>query len=133
MGPIATVTHVGDGKFDASTASGHTVRVEGGEKETGPGPMELVLVALGSCSAVTVVEFLNKMRQPFTSLEVEVSGERAEKPPRVWTKIHMRYLVGGDCDHPRVERAIELTETKYCSVYTMLEKTAAMSHTIEFV
>jgi putative redox protein len=133
MAPIATVTHVGDGKFDTSTASGHTVRVEGREKETGPGPMELVLVALGSCSAVTVVEFLNKMRQPFTSLEVEVSGERAEKPPTVSTEIHMRYLVGGDCDRARVERAIELTETKYCSVYTMLEKTAAMSHTVEFV
>ena len=66
MEPIATVTHVGDGRFDASTASGHTVRVEGGDKETGPGPMELVLVALGSCSAVTVVDFLEKMRQPFT-------------------------------------------------------------------
>jgi putative redox protein len=133
MDTIATVTHVGEGKFDTATASGHTVRVEGGAKETGPGPMELVLVALGSCSAVTVVEFLNKMRQPFTSLEVEVSGERAESAPKVYTNIHMRYLVGGDCDHARVERAIELTETKYCSVFTMLEKTAEMSHTIEFV
>lgn len=132
METIATLTHVGDGKFDASTASGHTVRVEGGAKETGPGPMELVLVALGSCSAVTVVEFLNKMRQPLTSLEVEVSGERADSPPKVYTKIHLRYLVGGECDQGRVERAIELTETKYCSVYTMLEKTAEMSHTIEF-
>lgn len=133
METIATLTHVGDGKFDASTASGHTFRVEGGVKETGPGPMELVLVALGSCSAVTVVEFLNKMRQPFTSLEVQVSGERAEKPPKIYTDIHISYLVGGECDHGRVERAIELTETKYCSVYTMLEKTAEMSHTIEFV
>ncbi len=133
MDSIATVTHIGDGKFDATTASGHTVRVEGGTKETGPGPMELVLVALGSCSAVTVVEFLNKMRQPFTSLEVQVSGERAETPPKVYTKIHARYLVGGECDQARVERAIELTEAKYCSVYTMLEKTADITHTIEFV
>ena len=133
MEPIATVTHVGDGKFDAATASGHTVRVEGGDKETGPGPMELILVALGSCSAVTVVEFLQKMRQPFTSLEVQVTGERADKPPRVYTKIHARYLVGGDCDHARVARAIELTEQKYCSVYTMLEAAAEITHTIEFV
>jgi putative redox protein len=130
---ITTLTHVGDGKFDATTASGHTVRAEGGAKETGPGPMELVLVALGGCSAVTVVEFLNKMRQPFTSLEVQVSGERADIPPKVYTKIHLRYVVGGECDQARVERAIELTETKYCSVYTMLEKTAEMSHTIDFV
>jgi putative redox protein len=133
MASSATVTHIADGKFDASTASGHTVRVEGGGKETGPGPMELVLVALGSCSAVTVVEFLQKMRQPFTSLEVQVSGERAEDPPKVYTKIHMRYLVGGDVDQGRVERAIELTETKYCSVYTMVEKTVEMSHTVDFI
>ncbi len=130
---FATLTHVGDGKFDAATASGHTVRVEGGDKETGPSPMELVLVALGSCSAVTVVEFLNKMRQPFPLLEVRVSGERADCPPKVYTKIHMLYLVGGECDRDRVERAIELTETKYCSVYTMLDKTAEMTHTIDFI
>ena len=95
--------------------------------------MELVLVALGGCSAVTVVEFLEKMRQPFTSLEVRVSGERAEKPPRVYKRIHLEYFVGGDCDEGRVERAIELTETKYCSVYTMLEKTAKMSHNINHI
>ena len=133
MEPIATLTHVGDGKFDATTASGHTVRVEGGNKETGPGPMELVLVALGSCSAVTVVAFLDKMRQPYTSLDVEVSGERAEHAPKVYTNIHIRYRVGGDVDPDRVKRAIELTETKYCSVYTMLDKIAEMTHTIDFV
>ena len=133
MEPIATLTHVGDGKFDATTASGHTVRVEGGDKESGPGPMELVLVALGSCSAVTVVAFLDKMRQPYTSLDVAVSGERAESPPKVYTNIHIRYRVGGDVDPDRVERAIELTEAKYCSVYTMLDKTAEITHTIDFV
>ncbi len=133
MDAVATVTHVGGSKFDAATGSGHTVRAEGGDKETGPSPMELVLVALGRCSAVTVVEFLEKMRQPFTSLEVRVSGERAEKPPRFYTKIHLEYFVGGDCDSGRVERAIELTEGKYCSVYTMLEKTAEMSHTINHI
>jgi putative redox protein len=129
----ATVTHVGEARFDCVTGSRHTIRAEGADKETGPSPMELVLVALGSCSAVTVVEFLQKMRQPFTSLEVRVSGERAEKPPRFYTKIHLDYFVGGDCDPGRVERAIELTETKYCSVYTMLEKSAKMSHTVNHI
>ena len=133
METFATVKHVGEAKFDASTASGHTVRLEGGSKETGPSPMEMVLAALGGCSTVTIVEFLNKMRQPFTSLEVELSAERADTPPKFYTKIHAHYRVGGDVDHGRVERAIELTETKYCSVYTMLEKTAEMTHTIEFV
>ena len=95
--------------------------------------MELVLAALGSCSAVTVVEFLGKMRQPLTSLEVEVSGKRAETAPKVYTSIHIRYLVGGDVDHGRVERAINLTEGKYCSVYTMLDASVDISHTIEYV
>jgi putative redox protein len=133
MDAIATVTHIVEAKFDGKTGSGHTVRIEGGNHDTGPSPMELVLVALGGCSAVTVVEFLEKMRQPIASLEVEVSGERAEDSPRVYTKIHARYLVGGDVDRGRVQRAIELTESKYCSVHTMLAQTAAMTHTIEFV
>lgn len=133
METIATVRHVEGAKFDATTASGHTVRLEGGAKETGGSPMEMVLAALGGCSTVTIVEFLGKMRQPFTSLEVQVSGERAEDPPRVYTKIHAHYRVGGDVDRGRVQRAIELTESKYCSVHTMLERTAEMSHTIEFV
>jgi putative redox protein len=133
MDVVATLAHVEGQKLDATTASGHTVRLEGGARETGGSPMELLLVALGGCSAVTVVEFLEKMRQPFTSFEVEVSAERADDPPRVYTRIHTHYRVGGDVDEDRVRRAIDLTESKYCSVYTMLEKTAEMTHTIEIV
>ena len=133
MDSIATVRHVAGSKFDATSASGHTVRLEGGARDTGASPMEMLLASLGGCSAVTVVEFLEKMRQPFTSFEVEVSGERADEPPRVYTKIHAHYRVGGDVDEGRVARAIALTENKYCSVYTMLAATAEMSHTIEFV
>ncbi len=132
MDTFATVKHVGDSKFDVATSSGHTVRLEGGAKETGPGPMEMVLAALGGCSTITIVEFLNKMRQPFTSLEVELSAERADEHPKVYTKIHAHYRVGGDVDEGRVRRAIDLTETKYCSAHTMLSKTAEMTNTIEF-
>ena len=95
--------------------------------------MEMVLVALGGCISVTIVSLLEKMRQPFESLEVELSAERAEDPPRVYTKIHAHYRVGGDVDEERVRRAVELTESKYCSVHTMLTETAEMSHTIELV
>ena len=133
MEPIATVRHVAGNKFDATTASGHTVRLEGGTKETGASPMEMVLAALGGCSTVTIVEFLEKMRQPFTSLEVQLSAERAEKPPRVYTKIHAHYRVGGGVNQDRCAHAINLTEQKYCSVHTMLAKTAEMSHTVEFI
>ena len=131
--PSATVSYVAGTSFDATSGSGHTIRIDGGSHEEGPGPMELVLAALGSCSAVTVVEFLEKMRQPLTSLEVEVTGERAEKAPKVYTQIHIRYLVGGECDERRVERGIDLTESKYCSVYTMLDASVEISHTIEYV
>ncbi|MDX2344672.1 MAG: OsmC family protein [Acidimicrobiia bacterium] len=133
METIATVTHVSDRKFDAVSASGHTVRLEGGAKETGPGPMEMVLAALGGCSTLTIVEFLEKMRQPVTSLEVELSAERATEPPKVYTKVHAHYRVGGDVDKGRVERAISLTEEKYCSVHTMLAQAAEMTRTVEFV
>ncbi len=133
MKTFATVRHVEGAKFDATTASGHTVRLEGGDRETGGSPMEMVLAALGGCSTVTIVEFLEKMRQPFTSLEVELSAERAEKPPRVYTKIHAHYRVGGEVDQDRVAHAINLTEDKYCSVHTMLAQAAEMSRTIEFV
>ncbi len=133
MPNTATVTHVGGTNFDATVGSGHTVRIDGGTHADGPGPMELVLAALGSCSAVTVVEFLEKMRQPLTSLEVQVSGERAESAPKVYTSIHLRYLVGGDVDQGRVQRAIELTEAKYCSVLSMVNTTADVTHTIEYV
>lgn len=132
MPNTATVTHVAGTSFDATSGSGHTIRIDGGNHEEGPGPMELVLAALGSCSAVTVVEFLEKMRQPLTSLEVEVSGERAETAPKVYTTIHIRYLVSGDVDHGRVERAINLTESKYCSVYSMLDASVELSHTIDY-
>ena len=133
METIATVTHVSNSRFDAVTASGHTVRLEGGAKETGPSPMEMILAALGGCSTVTVVEFLKKMRQPVTSLEVELSAERAESPPKIYTKILAHYRVGGAVDEARVERAIALTEDKYCSVHTMLAQSAKMTRTIEFV
>ena len=131
MERVAVVRHIDGMKMDATTASGHTVRLEGGDKETGASPMEMVLVALGGCSTVTIAEFLTKMRQPFTSLEVELSAERAETPPRVYTKIHAHYRVTGDVDEDRVVRAITMTEEKYCSVHTMLAATVEMSHAIE--
>ena len=132
MEKVATVRHVEGHKMDAITASGHTVRLEGGARETGGSPMEMVLAALGGCSIVTVAEFLTKMRQPFTSLEVDLSAERADSPPRVYTAIHAHYRVSGDVDEDRVMRAITMTEEKYCSVHTMLAASVDMSHTIEF-
>jgi putative redox protein len=133
MATTVKIIHAGGTVFDTITESGNSVRVDGGTHEAGPGPMELVLVALGTCSAVTVVEFLAKMRQPLASLEVEVTGERRTDSPRVYERINVQYRVAGAVDRDRAERAIGLAETKYCSVWTMLAATVAMSHDIEFV
>lgn len=133
MQALATVKHVSGSMLDATSASGHTVRLDGGNGETGQTPMEALLVALGGCATVTIAEFLTKMRQQFTLLEVEVSADRADEPPRVYTKIHAHYRVAGDIDPKRVQRAIEMTHSKYCSVHTMLEQSAEMSHSIEYL
>jgi putative redox protein len=89
--------------------------------------MELVLMALGACTATDIVGILGKKRQKLESLEVICSGQRAAAPPAVWTKLEIVYLLRGQLDEKAVEHAIQLSESKYCSVAAMLNKTAAVS------
>ncbi len=97
------------------------------QRNTSPGPMELLLVALGGCSGSDVVSILKKKRQTLTGLFIELSGERAPEPPMVWTKIKIHFRVVGKGIDPRgVEQAIELSRTKYCSVAATLAHTAAI-------
>ncbi len=133
MEKIVTAVHDDGIAFDVHTRSGHTLRVEGASAETqsGPGPMELLLVGLATCSSINVVEMLTKMRQPFSSLEVDVSGRRAPDPPRIWTDIELHYRVVGSVDPRRLERAIWLSDNKICSAYTMLSATASIESTFE--
>lgn len=133
MQKIVTAIHDEGIAFDVRTRSGHDIRVEGGsaEVQSGPGPMELLLVGLATCSSINVVEMLNKMRQQYSSLEVDVSGERAAEPPRIWTDIALHYRVVGDVDPRRLERAIWLSDNKICSAYTMLSATANIESTFE--
>ena len=95
--------------------------------------MQLLLIGLATCSGITVVELLTKMRQVFTAFEVEVAGRRAEVPPRVWTDIELHYRIRGDVDERRLARAIWLSETKFCSAAAMLSRSAKISHTYEVV
>ena len=95
--------------------------------------MQLLLVGLATCSAINVVELLTKMRQPFSAFEVDVSGQRAETPPRVWTDIQLHYRIRGNVDERRFARAIWLSETKLCSAAAMLSHSAKISHTLEIV
>jgi putative redox protein len=95
--------------------------------------MEIVLMALGACTASDVVIILQKKRQKLQSLEVLCSGERATEPPRVWIKLQVVFRLRGALNEEAVKRAIELTREKYCSVAAMLRKTAEISWKYELL
>ncbi|MCP4536901.1 MAG: OsmC family protein [Chloroflexi bacterium] len=91
--------------------------------EAGPRPLELLLLGLAGCTTMDVVSILKKKRQPFTGLQVNVSAERAEEHPKVYTKIHLEFVVQGqEVKAQAVERAIELSQTTYCPAAAMLSK-----------
>ena len=133
--PQGTVTWTGGEQFQAVGPSGHTLLMDADrERNTGPGPMELLLLALGGCTGADVVSILKKKRQQLTALEMCVEGERAAEPPMVWTRLKVHYrLVGKSLDPRAVEHALELSRTKYCSVAATLARTASIewTHTIE--
>lgn len=130
-----TVTWTNGEQFLAVGPSGHALVMDADrERNTGPGPMELLLVALGGCTGADVVSILRKKRQAVTGVEIRLGGERAADPPTVWTHLKVHYrVVGRRLDPGAVEHAIELSRTKYCSVAATLARTARLewSHTIE--
>lgn len=130
----SSVKWIGEQKFVAASPSGHAIVVDSDrETNTAPGPMDLVLMALGACTATDVVMVLKKKRQKLDMLEVICSGERATEPPTVWTKIEMLYRLRGELEDAAVKHAIELSEEKYCSVAAMLKKTAKISWRYEIL
>jgi len=125
---------VGEQKFVATSPSGHAITVDSDRSSNkAPGPMELLLLALGACTATDVVMILEKKRQRLESLEVICSGDRAADPPTVWTKLEILYRLRGQLDDAAVKHAIQLSENKYCSVAAMLKKTAALSWRYEIL
>ena len=128
----ATVRWVGGEEFLATMPSGQAVVIDADrERNSAPGPMDMLLGALGACSSVDVVSILAKKRNKLVSLEIVISGERAKDPPSVWTKIDMVYKLTGELDEKAVRDAIELSQTKYCSVAAMLRKTAEITYRFE--
>ncbi|HEY6263728.1 MAG TPA: OsmC family protein [Candidatus Acidoferrum sp.] len=124
----ASVKWIGEQKFVATSPSGHAMTVDSDrDSNKAPGPMELVLMALGACTATDIVIILEKKRQRLESLEVICSGERAPGPPTVWTKLEILYRLRGQLDDAAVKHAIKLSEEKYCSVSAMLQKSATIS------
>jgi len=119
-------------RFLVVTPSGHSVPFDSDrDRNTAPGPMEMLLAALGACTATDVASILAKKRQKLQSLEIEISGERAAEPPKVWTKLELLYKLRGALDEKAVQDAIHLSESKYCSVSAMLKKTAEVTFRYE--
>src|SRR5258708_4474719 len=125
----ATVKWIGGQQFVATGPSGHVLTIDSDRPSNkAPGQMELLLLALGACTATDVVIILEKKRQKLESLEVICSGERAPEPPSVWTKLEVLYrLRGRRLEEAAVKRAIELSEEKYCSVSATPKKSPTPS------
>ncbi len=130
----ATVRWAGEQKFIAVSPSGHTLAMDSDRNSnTGPGPMELLLMALGACTATDMVIILEKKRQKLVSLEVICSGERAPEPPQVWTKLEILFRLSGKLEENGVKQAIQLSEEKYCSVSATLRKSAELTWRYEIL
>ena len=133
------VRWTGDGmSFTAQTGSGHLVTMDGavagGGNNLAPRPMEMVLAGTGGCTAYDVVLILKRGRHDVRGCDVQITAERAETDPKVFTRIAMKFTVRGrNLKRDAVERAVKLSHEKYCSATAMLAKTAAIVHTVEIV
>ena len=133
-----TVTLQEGSTFEGVAGSGHRVTMdvapEVGGRNLGLRPMEMVLLGLGGCTAIDVLHMLRKGRQPITDMRVELDAERADDVPKVFTRIHLHIvLTGAGLDPHKIERAINLSASKYCSASMMLNKTAEITHDFEIV
>jgi putative redox protein len=124
----AKVDWIDGERFVAQASSGHAFVIDSDRaRNTGPGPMEMVLLGLCGCTATDVVSILRKKRQPVEKVQVRAEAERATEPPTVYTSIKLIYSVTGPVSRKAVEDAVRLSEEKYCGVAAMLRKTAKMS------
>ncbi len=134
----ARVKWVQDRMFLGESGSGHTIVMDGapdaGGRNLGVRPMETVLIGMGGCTAFDVVHILEKSREAIEDCVADITAERADEDPKVFTKIHVKFTVTGKNLNPeKVERAVHLTAEKYCSASIMLAKTAEITHEVEIV
>ncbi|MFO1424261.1 MAG: OsmC family protein [Candidatus Competibacteraceae bacterium] len=130
------VTWLKDMIYVAQSPSGHAVVMDGppelGGHNLGPRPMEMLLMGLGGCTAIDVVNILRKSRQDLHDCEVQLEAQRADSDPKVFTEIHVHFILSGkNLSAKHVERAIQLSAEKYCSASIMLGQTARITHTFE--
>jgi len=124
--------------FLGETESNHAVLMDGsqaaGGRNLGPRPMEMLLLGAGGCTSFDVISILKKSRQAISDCYVELDAERAESDPKVFTRIHMHFVVKGkDIKPEAVKKAIKLSAEKYCSASIMLGQTAVITHDFEVV
>jgi putative redox protein len=131
----AIVHFAGNDFFVGVTPSGHAQAIEtDSTRATAATPMELLLIALGSCTGVDVISILKKKRQQVTGYRIEVSGERREEFPHSYTRLQVKHIVSGrGVSAPAVARAIELSDTKYCSVAATLRGSTEIVTSYEIV
>ena len=132
----ARVKWVENAMFVAESGSGHSVVMDGpaehGGRNLGIRPMEMLLLGMGGCTAFDVVHILKRSRQPVIDCEVQLEAERADTEPKVFTRIHVHFIVKGTgLKENHVRRAVGLSAEKYCSASIMLGKTAEITHDFE--
>ena len=122
-------------QFVGQSGSGHSVVLDSPDNGMGVSPMEMLLMGLGGCTSFDVVSILKKAHQKIEDCRVEVDADRAEEPPRVFTRIRIKYTVSGyELNENQVHRAIELSRTKFCGASIMMEKSGAqMKHSVEII
>lgn len=124
----------GGGAFIGSNPAGGSVQMGKLNEIPGISPMEMILVGLAGCTGVDIVDILQKKREPLKGLKVKVRGKKAEDFPKIYTEIEVTYLIWGDGINPKaVERAIQLSEEKYCSVSAMLRQSAQISSSYQIL
>lgn len=131
----ATVRYGGDEFFIGTDPSGHAQVIDTkADRHAAPTPIEMLLVSVAACTAADVISILQKKRQDVTDYTVEITGERAEEHPRKFTKFHINHLVHGrGVSKVALARAIELSDTKYCSVAATVRPTAKISTSFEII
>ena len=122
--------------FVGESESGHAVVLDGapenGGRNIGMRPMEMLLIGMGACTSFDVVTILKKARQPIVDCVADVKAERADEIPKVFTKIHVHFVITGDnLSESQVERAVKLSAEKYCSASIMLAKSVIITHGYE--
>ena len=131
-----SLTWAGGAAFIGESENGQRIVMdgppEGGGRNLGPRPMETLLLGMGACTAYDVLSILKKSRQAISDCRIEISSQRAGEHPRVFTEIHVHFIITGDnLKEAQIERAINLSAEKYCSASIMLGKTAKITHTFE--